>query len=142
MVTRQHFRITQPNGLEQVLQLPMSSSVILELPSLESDETKRWQFELNILLQTCGCGEATAALLITMGAFLGVAYVFWNTVKGALFLSLVIGLGCSALSIAIGKAFGKLRGRRRLATAVRQLHVVLMRRTFDLSTPQKPRGEL
>lgn len=130
MVTRQHLRITQPDGLDQVLRLPTSSSVVLELPSLESDETKCWQRELNTSLQTCGCGEATAALLIGMGALLVVASSFWNTVKGALFPSIAIGLGWLVLSIAIGKAFGKLRGRRRLVTSVRRLRALLMHRAF------------
>jgi hypothetical protein len=128
MAGREHLRITQPDGLDEVLRLPTSSSVVLELPSLESDETSCWQCELNTLLQSCGCGEATAALLINVGALLVVAYTYWNTVKGAPFPSIAIGLGCSVLSIAIGKAVGKLRGRRRLTTSVRRLHTVLMHR--------------
>jgi hypothetical protein len=132
MFTRQDFQITQPAGLDQILRLPTSKSVVLELPSLRSDETEGWQREINALLRkTCGCGEATAALLMVMAALLVGVYVFWNTVKGSPFLSIAIGLGCFISSIAIGKAFGKWRGRRRLATSIRRLHAILMQRALD-----------
>ena|SRR5947208_12056438 len=143
MVTRQKLRITQPDGLDQILRLPTSSSVVLELSSLQSDESECWERDINDLLRkTCGCGEATAALLIVMAALLVGGYVFWNTLKGAPLLSIAIGLGCSVLSIAIGKAFGKWRGRRRLATSVRPLHGVLINRVFDhgVTSPSMPQA--
>ena len=131
MANGQLLRITQPDGLDQVIRLPFLSSVVLELPSLESDETTRWQSELNTLLHTCGCSEAAAALLITMGVMSVGAWFDWDTVKSAPFLSVALGLAGCVLSIAAGKAFGRLRGRRRLANSVRLLRAVLMQRTFD-----------
>ncbi len=128
MLASQHLQITRPHGLDQVVRLPRLRSVALELPALEPDETEHWQREINTLLQTCGCGEAAGALLINLGALLVLAYLSWSTVKGAPFRSIAIGLGCSALSVAIGKALGKYRGRRRLLASVRRLHAVLMRR--------------
>lgn len=138
MLTRREFRVTQADELDQILRLPTSRTVVLELPSLKSDETSRWEREINALLHTCGCGEATAALLIVISAFLAVAYAFWNTVKGAPFLSIAIGLGCSVLSIAIGKAFGKCRGWRRLAISVRRLHAMLMHRALNDGVTSRP----
>ena len=139
MLTRQHIRITQPDGLDQILRLPTSSSVVLELSSLQSDESGCWERDINDLLRkTCGCGEATAALLIVMAALLVGAYVFWNAVKGVPFVSIAIGLGCFLSSIATGKAFGKWRGRRRLTTSVRRLHALLMHRAFDHRVISRP----
>lgn len=131
MVTRQPLRVTQPTALDQVARLPASGSVVLEFPSLPSDEAKTWQREINALLHTCGCGEATAALLIALGALSIVACASWNTVTASPLLASVIGLGCSALSIAVGKVFGQRRGRRRLTDSIGRLQAVLTRRALD-----------
>jgi hypothetical protein len=136
-----------PDDLAQVFKVPTSSSVVLELPWLESDEADGWQRELNSRLQTCGCGEAAAALLVNTGALVVVASTYWNTVKSAPFLSIVISLGVTILSVAIGKTVGKWRGRRRLAAAVRRLHAVLMQRAanppgLSRTTPQTPQEGL
>ena len=103
---------------------------MLELPSLAPNETEFWQHQFNTLLRTCGCSEATAALLVNLGVLATFGYGFWNVVKSMPFLAIAIGLVCSILSIAAGKAFGKWRGRRRLANSVRDLQAMLLRHEF------------
>jgi len=132
MVSSPYLQITQPNGLDNVLRLPASARVVLDLPSLTADETQRWQHELDALLQrTCGCNEAAASLLIVLGGLAVLAYVFSNTVRGAPVLSIATAVGSALLGIAGGKAFGKLRGQRRLATLLRRLRARLIDRALD-----------
>jgi len=107
---------------------PTPGYVLLELPSLGSDEIAIWQHELNKRLHTCGCSEAAAALLISLGTILIVAFTSWNLLKGAPFASAAIALSCLVSSVAIGKVFGKLRGRRRLVASVARLQRVLKSR--------------
>lgn len=132
MVSSPHLQITRPNGLDHVLLLPASAKVVLDLPSLTADETQRWQHEIDALLQkTCGCNEAAASLLVVLGSLAVLAYVFSNSVRGAPVLSIATAAGSALLGIAGGKAFGKLRGRRRLATSLRRLRARLFDRALD-----------
>lgn len=139
MFTRQEFQITRQDELDLILRLPSSTRVVIELPSLQSDETESWQCEINALLRkTCGCGEATAVLLSVMAALVVVGHVFWNSVKIAAFLSFAIGVGCFVLAVVIGKVFGQWRGRRRLAASVCNLQTILMHRASEHGLIPRP----
>jgi hypothetical protein len=137
MDTKKRVRITQSDELDQVVRDPTPCCVVLELPSLASDETAIWQQELNKRLNTCGCGEAAAALLISLGTILIVAFTSWNSLKDAPFFSITIAISCLVSSVAIGKIFGKLRGRRRLVASVGRLQRVLKSRLnhHDVTQP-------
>ena len=63
-------------------------------------------------LQTCGCNEATVALLLNCGVLSLVAWSHWDAITRAPVLSSGIAIACSGLAIAAGKAVGKLRGNR------------------------------
>jgi hypothetical protein len=126
LITGKPLLVTQPDGLDQVLRLPMQSSVLIELPTLGAEESTRWQREINKILHTCGCSEATAALLITMGLISIYIWFNWGVVKSAPFFSFALGIAVCATSIAAGKAFGKFRARRHLVESVRLLQSILM----------------
>ena len=122
-------RITKAHELRQLLTLPAPSAVVLDVASMPSDEAAAWEREINRRLRPCGCDEGTAALLLMWGVLSMVAWLHWGMVSGAPVISAVIAIGCSGLAIAAGKAFGKWRGRRRLADSVHRLRNLLARCT-------------
>jgi hypothetical protein len=133
MATGTNLRIDQPDALSNILQTPAAGSLLLDLPLLNPSESKHWQAELNKLLNPCGCGEAAAGLLISIAILLTVGVIFWHTCKGAPFQSSALGLTLSVVSIAAGKMYGKLRGRRRLAASIAQLQALLKHRSGGIT---------
>ncbi len=123
-----HVRVTQAHELGQILTLPPSSTVVLDVAAMTSMESTGWEGEINRSLRTCGCDEATLALLLNFGVLSFVGWSQWEAISGAPVLATVIGIGCSCLAVAVGKTVGRLRGRRRLVASVDRLRAVLVRR--------------
>ena len=132
MPTGTNLRIDQPDTLSDILRSPAPGSLLLDLPLLDAVESKHWQAKLNKLLNPCGCGEAAAALLISFSILLAVGVIFWHTWKGAPFQSSALGLTLWVVTIAVGKKYGKLRGRRRLAASIAQLQALLKHRSGEI----------
>ena len=123
---RDHIRVTKADELGQMLTLPPSSTVMLDVPSMAPDRAREWECELNRgLRRTCGCDEGTAALLLAALALCFAAWSQWDLVSNSPTVSASIALGCLLSAIAAGKALGRLRGRRRLARAVHRLRAEL-----------------
>ena len=125
--TRQPLHVTHVDDLSRLLRRPTPKSVALTLPSFRHSDAEYWQSEINRQLHTCGCSEAAAFFLIMTCALTTATFMFWNVIKSAPTLSLTTGLCCMGLSIAIGKALGQWRGRRRLAQSVQRLRAAATR---------------
>jgi hypothetical protein len=125
---RDQFCIEHAHELLQVLKMPASRAVVLDVTTMPPEEARGWERELNRSLHTCGCDEGTAALLLTGMVLSLVAWLHWDVVSVAPVFSAAIGIAGCVAAIGAGKAFGRLRGRRRLKRTVLQLHAELARR--------------
>jgi hypothetical protein len=119
--------VTHAHQLGDLLASPPPCTVVLELDSLPAREAMEWERNINRRLRTCGCDEATAAIIINIGLLSAVAWWRWDLISAAPLLSTVVGIGCCCLAVAGGKQFGRSRGRRRLAATVDGLRAVLSR---------------
>ncbi|HEY8094883.1 MAG TPA: hypothetical protein VIE65_02160 [Methylobacter sp.] len=135
------FVVNHPDSLLQIVKAAVVKKVVLQLPSLAPNEISYWENRLTAEKNACGCGEATAFLLLMLVAQ---ASLFFSGSSLLPESTLVASLYCVTLalmSIGIGKAFGRYRASSRLKRSVHELILALNNR--PLNPPQSNlKGEL
>jgi hypothetical protein len=117
--------VAHPDHLQNVSQARDPTRVVLKLSMLIPRDAARWESKLNSAIGACGCEEATAFLLITVGAISAAAYFHCPFVPRGMIHLIPLTLCLAIASILVGKSYGKLRARRRLKRTIDQLRIAL-----------------
>ena len=88
-----------------------AESIALELEGMKGEDRERWEQRLNRAYHECGCGAATAALLLGIAGLV----IAWLTAPGGLSLGLAAaGVAAVLLVSVLAKSLHKAVARRRL----------------------------
>ncbi len=121
-------RVSDVSQLRQVATwrevLTGSPGIILGLPGMDAEESRRWQSVINTQLSACGCTEGAVFLIAGVLGYIAFLVLFraeepwlgWSTVG--------VGIAIAAGASLTGKLAGLIRARVRLARAIRHLEVV------------------
>jgi predicted transcriptional regulator len=117
----EEYCVTDVASLRGILSLKRGSKVVISLPSIAADESRRLQDQINRLVSECGCNFSALALIAAVAACALSDAEHWSILVGHALKILVANLAACFLAAGIGKSIGLLRARRKLARIVKAI---------------------
>jgi hypothetical protein len=112
--------------------------IVLQLPSLTTDETVRWQKILNDHYSHCGCSTGQVFVLALFIPYLiSILFRFTYSMGWPWMWELACGLSVLLGSAVLGKTVGIKLARKRLRESVNDLVNVIKTRTELIKTPHE-----
>jgi predicted transcriptional regulator len=122
--------VTDVASLRGILSLKRGSKVVISLPSIAADESRRLQDQINRLVSECGRNFSALALIAAVAACALYDAEHWSILVGHALKILVANLAACFLAAGIGKSIGLLRPRRKLTRIVKAIERQLSGETY------------
>jgi hypothetical protein len=110
--------VTDLSSLQQILKLKRGVRVSVSLPFVPCAETDPLETRINKLVSECGCNTSASALLAAVAACILTDVIFRSAIAGHIWSAIGLNLLACFLIAGLGKCYGLLRARVRLARIV------------------------